>query len=162
MAGKMNSKPGKKRLTYPGRGRPRIYDSPERLAKGVEKYFASITVTEAAVHPLTGEAALNDLGEPVMLVRWLVPPTEGALARSLGITERTWTNYRDDECLGPVVEWAKSVIRDYLLEKLVTKEKGNCNGLIFALGNYGMKEQQAVEVSGLTLEEFTAGAKAEF
>ena len=163
MAGKKNNKPGKKRITYPGRGRPREYADAKALAKAVEHYFAGITVTEPAVNILTGQPQCNDLGEPVEVVRWLKPPTEGALARSLGVSGRTWTNYRDHPELGPVVEWAKEIIRDYLIEKLVTKEKGNVNGLIFVLeNNYGMKEQMAVEHSGLTLEEFTAGGKAEF
>lgn len=163
MAGKKNNKPGKKRIAYPGRGRPKEYAKAEELAKAVEKYFASITVTEPVIDILTGEPLKNDLGKPVDVVRWLKPPTEGALARSLGITGRTWTNYRDDPELAPVVEWAKDIIRDYLIERLVTREKGNVNGLIFVLqNNYGMKDQVAVEHSGLSLEEFVAGGKAEF
>lgn len=176
MAGKMDNKPGKaaaspgqkpkggkKRIVYPGRGRPKVYATAKELAKGVEAYFGSITVTEPVVNIVTGEPELNDLGKPVELVRWLKVPTEGALAGHLGISGRTWTNYRDDPELGPVVEWAKEVIRDYLIEKLVTREKGSANGLIFVLeNNYGMKQQVAVEHAGLSLEEFVSGGKAEF
>lgn len=161
MAGK---KEKKTQLKYRGPGAPKKYDTPEKLARGVEKYFASISVTEDLVDILTGEPMRNDLGQPLEVTRWLKPPGEGALARFLGISGRTWTNYREDEELGPVVEWAKEIIRDYLLEKLITREKGNVNGLIFVLeNNYGMKEQKAVEVSGPTIEEFIAGAgKQEF
>lgn len=157
MAGRKKSK---NRMIWPGRaGRPPAYETAVDLAKGVEKYFASVSVTEDLIDILTGEPVMSDLGKPLQVTRWLRPPSEGALARFLGISLRTWTNYRDNEQLGPVVEWAKDIIRDYLLEKLVTREKGNVNGLIFVLeNNYGMKERSEVELRNQTLEEFLTGA----
>lgn len=152
----MGEKKGKKRLVYPGRvGRPPKYETAEQLAKGVEKYFASISMTEDLVDVLTGEPVLSDLRRPVQVVRWLAVPSEGALARFLGISSRTWTNYRDNEALAPVVDWAKEIIRDYLVEKLVTREKGNVNGLVFVLeNNYGMREKTEVDVQNGSLERW--------
>lgn len=179
MAGKKNNKPGKKqplslvpqekttrkrsKVRYPGRGAPKIYSTAQELAKGCEKYFASISVTEDLMDPVTGKQVCNDLGKPMEVTRWVRPPSEGALAVYLGISPRTWTSYRDDPELGPVVEWAKEIVKDYLLEKLVTREKGNVQGLIFVLeNNYGMKERTELEHTGPTLEEFVAGGKASF
>lgn len=160
----MSVKKSKKQMIYPGRaGRPREYRTADELARAVEKYFAAITVTEDLVDTRTGKPVLNDLGKPLETTRWLKTPSEGALARALGISGRTWTSYRDVPELAPVVEWAKEIIRDYLLERLVTREKGNVNGLIFVLeNNYGMKEKSEVEVTGPTLEEFVTGKRQTF
>lgn len=187
MAGKKNNKPGKKvislerqqgstpvqdpngeakkkrskaRPTY--RGRPKKYATANALAKAVTGYFDSISRVAPLADPVTLEPIRDDQGNQIETVQWLKPPTETALALHIGVDPRTWTNYRDDPELGPVVEWAKEICKGFLLEQLVTRQKGSVNGLIFALGNYGMKEQTAVEHSGLTLEEFTAGGKAEF
>lgn len=184
MAGKKNNKPGKKVISlgrqgdapaqektrsgkkafrYPGRGAPKIYGTPQALAKGCEKYFASISRVEELVNPMTGKPECSSLGQPIEQVVWLTQPSMGALARSLGISDRTLRNYEADGELAPVVEWAKGVCRDWLLEQVTTRQKGSLNGLIFVLeNNYGMREQLSVEHSGQTLEEFVAGKKAEF
>lgn len=156
-AGKKRSKA---RPTF--RGRPKKYATANALAKAVTGYFDSISRVVPLADPMTLEPIRDDRGDPVETVQWLKPPTETALALHIGVDPRTWTNYRDDPDLGPVVEWAKEICKGFLLEQLVTRQRGSVNGLIFALGNYGMKEQTAVEHSGLTLEEFTAGGKAEF
>lgn len=180
MAGKKNNKPGKKavslaqpeepkngkikrnkvRPTY--RGRPKKYATAKALAKAVTAYFDSISLVAPLSDPMTLEPIRDDQGNQIKTVQWLKPPTETALALYIGVDPRTWTNYRDDPELGPVVEWAKEICKGFLLEQLVTRTRGSVNGLIFALGNYGMKEQTAVEHSGLSLEEFVAGGKAEF
>lgn len=180
MAGKKNNKPGKKvislaqteetkkgkakrnkvRPTY--RGRPKKYATAKALAEAVTTYFDSISRVAPLSDPMTLEPIRDDQGNQIETVQWLKPPTETALALHIGVDPRTWTNYRDDPELGPVVEWAKEICKGFLLEQLVTRTRGSVNGLIFALGNYGMKEQTAVEHSGLSLEEFVAGGKAEF
>lgn len=181
MAGKKNNKPGKKVVSleaaekkegkaktprkafrYPGRGAPKVYADADALAKGCERYFASISRVEIWRDPL-GNAMRNSLGKEVEQVVWLKQPSMGGLARSLGISDRTLRNYEQDEQLAPVVEWAKSICRDWLLEEVTTREKGSLNGLIFVLeNNYGMKEQVALEHTGPTLEEFISGKGQEF
>ena len=182
MAGKRNNKPGKKAVSpaqkgggkaaapeekraktprkafkYPGRGRPREYTDPDALARGCEKYFASISQVEEIANPVTGEPELSSLGRPIERVVWLMQPSMGGLARSLGITDRTLRSYGNDELMAPVVEWAKGVCRDYLVEQVTTREKGSLNGLIFVLeNNYGMRERVEVEARNKTIEELLA------
>ena len=162
-------KAGKKAFRYPGRGAPKIYADAEALAKGCEKYFASISVVEELRHPLTGGPELNSLGKPIERVVWLTQPSMGGLARSLGISDRTLRHYAEDtddpggtgNTKAAVVEWAKSICRDWLLEQVTTREKGSLNGLIFVLeNNFGMKEQLAVEHSGQRIEEYLAALEA--
>lgn len=170
LAGKQKEKTGKKaagldgqekqkkpprskaRPTY--RGAPRKYNTPGALARACQGYFDSISLVTPMLDPVTGQPVRNDAGELIETVRWLRPPTETALALHIGIDPRTWTNYRDREDLGPVVAWAKEICKSYLLEQLVTRQKGSVNGIIFALGNYGMKEQSEVEFKNKTLEEW--------
>ena len=146
----------KKAFKYPGRGAPKVYATAEKLARGCERYFASISRVEPLCNPVTGEQELNSLGKPIERVVWLSQPSMGGLARSLGVSDRTLRNYAEDtENLGPVVEWAKGVCRDWLLEEVTTRDKGSLNGLIFVLeNNYGMKEQLSVEHGGPTLEQW--------
>ena len=180
MAGKKDNKPGQKVIALVSqedpkggkpkrspvrprfRGRPKKYATANALAKAVTAYFDSISRVVLMCDPMTQQPIRDEQGNQVETVQLLKPPTETALALAIGVDPRTWTNYRDDPELGPVVEWAKEICKAYLLEQLVTRQKGSVNGLIFALGNYGMKEQQSVEVSGLTLEEFIAGKEQEF
>lgn len=180
MAGKKNHKPGKTVIPLGAqaeqkggkpkrspvrpkfRGRPKKYASANALARAVTAYFDSISVVVPMADPMTGKPVLDAQGGRMEQVQWLKPPTETALALHIGVDPRTWTNYRDDPELGPVVEWAKEICKGFLLEQLVTRQKGSVNGLIFALGNYGMREQAEVEVKNQTLEEFIAGKGQEF
>lgn len=159
----------KRAFRYPGRGAPKIYATAEALARGCEKYFASISVVEELCNPVTGEQELSSLGKPIERVVWLMQPSMGALARSLGISDRTLRNYGEDTAdpdgsgntKAAVVEWAKGICRDYLLEQVTTREKGSLNGLIFVLeNNFGMKEQLSVEHSGERIEEYLARLEA--
>ena len=167
-AGKKPKAP-KKAFRYPGRGAPKIYADAEALAKGCEKYFASISLVEELCNPVTGEPERSSLGKPIERVVWLVQPSMGALARSLGISDRTLRNYAEDtedpggtgNTKAAVVEWAKDICRDWLLEQVTTREKGSLNGLIFVLeNNFGMKEQLSVEHSGQRIEEYLAALEA--
>ena len=144
------------------RGRPKKYATAKALAKAATEYFDSISRVVTMCDPATQQPIRGDDGNPIETVQWLRPPTETALALHIGVDPRTWTNYRDDPELGPAVEWAKEICKAYLLEQLVTRTQGSTNGLIFALGNYGMKEQVAVEHSGTTLEDFIAGKEQSF
>ena len=153
---KPRRKAGKKAFRYPGRGAPKIYSDPIALAKDCEKYFASISRVEV-VTDRKGKPIPNSLEKEVDTVLWLNKPTMGGLARSLGITDRTLRNYEEDAALGPVVEWAKSVCKDWLMDQVTDRTNKNVKGFIFVLENgYGMKEQVAVDHSGEALEEYLA------
>ena len=156
----------KKAFKYPGRGAPKSYATVEELARGCERYFASISRVEQLCNPITGEPEQNSLGKPIERVVWLSQPCMGGLARSLGVSDRTLRNYAEDtDGLGPVVEWAKGVCRDWLLEEVTTREKGSLNGLIFVLqNNYGMKERTEVDINNKTVEQWLAeqGGGGEF
>ena len=159
----------KKAFRYPGRGAPKIYADAKALARGCERYFASISLVEELKNPVTGEPERSSLGKPIERVVWLMQPSMGGLARSLGISDRTLRNYAEDtddpggtgNTKAAVVEWAKSICRDWLLEQVTTREKGSLNGLIFVLeNNFGMKEQLSVEHSGQRIEEYLAALEA--
>ena len=156
------SKRNKVRPTY--RGRPKKYRTAAALAKAVTAYFDSISRVAPLSDPMTLEPIRDDEGNQIETVQWLKPPTETALALFIGVDPRTWTNYRDDPELGGVVEWAKEICKGFLLEQLVTRTRGSVNGIIFALGNYGMKEQSEVDINNKTVEQWLAelGGGGEF
>lgn len=162
VAGEKAKKPKRNTVRPTYRGRPKKYKTAAALAKAVTAYFDSISRVAPLSDPMTLEPIRDEEGNQIETVQWLKPPTETALALFIGVDPRTWTNYRADPELGPVVEWAKEICKGFLLEQLVTRTRGSVNGLIFALGNYGMKDQVAVEHSGMTLEEFVSGRKQEF
>lgn len=147
-------KRNKVRPTY--RGRPKKYKTAAALAKAVTGYFDSISRVAPLSDPMTLEPIRDDAGNQIETVQWLKPPTETALALFIGVDPRTWTNYRDDPELGGVVEWAKEICKGFLLEQLVTRTRGSVNGIIFALGNYGMKEQSEVDINNKTVEQWLA------
>lgn len=154
--GREKPKAPKKAFRYPGRGAPKVYETAEALAKGCEKYFASISRVEVQ-RDLMGNTSTNSLGKEVEQVIWLKQPSLGGLARSLGVSDRTLRNYADSEELGPVIEWAKGICRDWLLEEVTTREKGSLNGLIFVLqNNYGMRERIEMDTRDMTVEEWLA------
>ena len=159
VAGK-KGKAGKKAFKYAGRGAPKIYSDPVKLAKDCEKYFASISRVETVTDG-KGEPIPNSLGEEVEETVWLKKPSMGDLADFLGITDRTLRNYEQDENLGPVLEWAKGVCKSWLMGQVTDPSIKNVKGIIFVLENcYGMKEQLSVEHSGQRIEEYLAALEA--
>lgn len=155
-----SGKKPKRAFRYPGRGKPKTYTDPLKLAGGCERYFATISRTEV-VRDDRGRPILNDMGEVVERIVWLVQPSEEELARSLGITSRTLRNYKTSEELGPVVEWALDVCKSWYLELVTDRTNKNSKGAVFVLQNcYGMKEQVAVEHSGERIEEYLARLEA--
>lgn len=157
-------------------GRPRSYQTPEKLEAAVEGYFHSIsrevTVTEPREtgkrdsfgHPLYEWIPVrNDRGEEIRRREFSVPPTVTGLCRALGISRQTWANYAAQEGYAPVVERAKAVVMEWLEEQLLTRPKG-VQGIIFALQNMadwkirgeleaGRRLLDALDLSRLTDEE---------
>ena len=90
--------------------RAKKYRSAASLMRAAEKYFRSISRTEAVVEPVpTGRLdryghevcemrkVLNDEGEEVTVRRFLEPPRITAMCRSIGISRTTWAKYVSGE-----------------------------------------------------------------
>lgn len=114
-------------------GRPRKYKTAAALKKAVDEYFASISV-EAIDHGLT-------------VTLYVKPPTMAGLCLHLGISRSTWSEYGQDEKLGPIVEQARLRAEDYWASRLYGK---GAQGAKFALSAcYGWREKVDVTGDGL-------------
>lgn len=124
-----------------GTGPPKKGYSPKELRDAVERYFASVCRTVAA-EDRNGEPLLNDSGEVIRRVQYVVPPSINGLCLFLGIGRAEWAGYRDaekDPELARVAELAEKRIEVYLESELVTRGSG-VQGLIFNLqNNYGYR-----------------------
>ena len=143
-------------------GRPRQY-TPAKLKKAAEAWFKSITrivrVTEEVDsgkrdekgHAIyTSAEVLNQNGEPVEQLEYIVPPTVGGLCRELGISRSTWANYCDAK-LNPEYEAATTWVRERLLEwnerELLTRPGKDVKGILFNLqNNYDYTDKREVEL----------------
>ena len=161
-------------------GRPRVYETPEGLLEAVEAYFGRISRTVDATEMVdTGErddkghriyeprVVMNDDGEVIRVVEFLIPPSVTDLCLELGITRQTWVNYGSREGYRQITEWAKARVESYLRRESLTRTKG-LQGVIFNLEQNFKAEQKAKErrtaegldLSALTDEELLAMAEA--
>ncbi len=124
-------------------GRPRKYKTAKALKKAVEEYFASISYL--------------DTDHGVRVTRYVKPPTMARLCLHLGVSRSTWSEYGQDEKLGPIVEQARLRAEDYWTERLTGK---GAQGAKFALSAcYGWREK--VDVTGDGLVTVTMGGETE-
>lgn len=140
-------------LNRPKRGRRRIYKTREKLQRAVDAYFNSISFLNAAKGP-GGVHIQNMDGEPIWYVDYAVPPTIEDLSIYIGVTDRTWRNYRDQEWAREVCEDAETRIRAYRTRIASTAEK--CPGTIFLLQNdSGMSERVQINTGtqGMSVNE---------
>lgn len=133
-------------------GRPKKYKSKKALAEAIDGYFRSISRT-IDLQDLTGAVILNDDGETIRKLQFVVPPSIGGLCLYLGIDRSTWQNYCDGK-LHPefreVTALTRGRIEAWLEEQLLTREKG-VQGIIFNLqNNYGWRQKQEVELGDKT------------
>ena len=133
-------------------GRPKKYKSKKALAEAIDGYFRSISRT-IDLQDLTGAVILNDDGETIRKLQFVVPPSISGLCLYLGIDRSTWQNYCDGE-LHPefreVTDMTRGRIEAWLEEQLLTREKG-VQGIIFNLqNNYGWRQKQEVELGDKT------------
>ena len=143
-------------------GRPKKYNKIS-FEKKAAAYFKSIsrTVTVTENKP-TGrfdgyghviyEAVpiLNDAGEPIRRLEYVIPPSIGGLCEFLGIHRSTWADYSDAQKhpeFSDTVAHVQGRIRAWNEEQLVTRR--DVRGIIFNLqNNYGYSEKRELEVSG--------------
>lgn len=115
------------------------------LETAVNEYFNGISYSAPIVDE-SGKPVRNELGNPVIKVEFITPPSITGLCLQLGITRRTWSNYGRDDKLGRIVERARARIELYLEEQLMTRTKG-VTGVIFNLqANFGWRQRQEVEL----------------
>ena len=123
------------------------------LDNAVERYFKSIT-REKTVTDETGAPVVNRLGKTVTVTEYILPPTVADLCDALKITRATWSNYRKDPELGPIVEKAGERMRGWNERELLIRKGKDLKGIIFNLeNNYGYREQHQMEVRG-SVEDF--------
>lgn len=138
-------------------GRKKKYNG-RTLYRKIESYFMSISQTAAAMTE-NGVLIYSDLGEPIQVITYVVPPTVAGLCRYLGIDRRTWANYQDAEQypeLQDAVHMARDRMEEYLETELLTRDK-NVRGVIFNLqNNYSWRARQEVELGGETRKAMAA------
>ena len=151
-------------------GRPRAYESNEKLRKAVDKYFASITrektLTEKKEtdqldkygHVIYEDVPIiNRLGKPVTVTEFVYPPTIADLCDFLHIEHSCWANYANPDKHPEFVEtitYVRGRMRDWNEKELLMREGKNINGIIFNLeNNYGYRERTQVSVNG-SLEQY--------
>ena len=154
-------------------GAPRKY-SPQKLAREVRRYFKSISRTVAVTEKYDtgqrdkmGHAILadrevrNDLGEPVYVTEYVIPPTIGGLSEFLGIHRDTWNEYCSLEKhpeYSDTTTWARGRIHAYLEREMLTRSGKDIKGIQFNLeNNFGYRER--LEVAGTSLEQFLRQAE---
>lgn len=143
-------------------GRKRQYTA-KTLKKAADKWFRSITrVVPVSEMVDTGErdekghvifrnmAVVNQDGEPVRQLEYIIPPTVGSMCRELGISRSTWANYCD-AAKYPEFETVTAEIRERFLEwnerELLTRPGKDVKGILFNLqNNYDYTEKREVEL----------------
>ena len=136
-------------------GAPRKYKTAKALERAIEKYFRSISAT-VPMAGIDGREILNDEGEPVMKVEYLIPPSVVSMCLYLGIDKRTWANYCDAKKHPEFAEvTSRAMMRHeaYLVEQSIVREK-SVSGILFNLeNNYGYRQKAEVALSQAKLEE---------
>ena len=143
--------------------RQRRYRTAAALEKAVNAYFLSITRRKAVTekidtgmkdkdgHTIWEERTVhNQLGEPVILTQYLVPPQVAGLCEFLRIHRSTWANYSDPQQhpeFAAVTEAARDRMRAWNERELLTREGKDVRGIIFNLqNNYGYTEKSELEM----------------
>lgn len=146
-------------------GAPKKY-TPEKLGRAVRKYFKSITREVALTEKRpTGEkdkmghmiyedaTVINQLGQEVKVIEYLIPPTVGGLSAFLGIHRSTWSEYCSQPEFSDTTTYAQGCIHAYLEQELLTRSGKDLKGVQFNLeNNFGYK--QRMELTNDNVEEF--------
>ena len=144
--------------------------TPRALHKAVANYFKSITrwvpVMEQVAtgqvdrygHPIYDQKpVVNQLGEEMERLEYVIPPSVGGLCLFLGIHRSTWNDYCKDEKYADTTTHARGVMHAYLEQESLTRQGKDLKGVLFNLeNNYGYSEKVTV---GHTLEELLAGTE---
>lgn len=135
------------------RGRKKIYDTARKLKMGVDAYFDSISYE-------MDTGVTNVRGKRIIHMEFAVPPSVEDLCIFLDIDDRTWRNYKEDEELKPVCEYAKLRIRAWLIEQLNIRKQ--TAGIQFNLeNNYNYGKNFNLEMGEATREVITMQQRKE-
>ncbi len=141
-------------------GAPRKYNE-KSLKRAVERYFRSISRMVPLTERVdTGEKdeyghtvyqdvpVVNQLGEPVEVLEYLVKPTVSGLCLRLRIHASTWNEWRDSEKypeFADITARAMELIRADRDQRLLTEK--NVKGVIFDLQvNHGCQAKTEIEL----------------
>jgi len=144
--------------------------SPEKLRRGAEKYFRSISRRRAITERVpTGQrdengheifvdvCVKNQLGDLIYVTEYLEPPTVAGLCEFLRIHRSTWAIYADKEKspdYAEVTEEIRERLRAWNERELLTRPGKDIKGIMFNLQqNYGWTGERVEH-------EFGAGMKA--
>lgn len=144
--------------------------TPRALHKAVVQYFKSITRWVKVTEPVpTGKVdrmghqimeqqpVVNQLGEEMEKLEYVIPPSVGGLCIFLGIHRSTWNDYCKDEKYTDTTTHARGLMHAYLEQESLTRQGKDLKGVLFNLeNNYGYSERVTV---GQTLEELLAGSE---
>lgn len=144
--------------------------TPRALRKSVANYFKSITrwvkVTELVPtgrvdkmghQVMEPKPVVNQLGEEVERLEYVIPPSVGGLCLFLGIHRSTWNDYCNDDAYDDTTTHARGVMHAYLEQESLTRQGKDLKGVLFNLEkNYGNSERVT---GGQTLEMLLAGTE---
>lgn len=150
------------------------YDTPKKLCAAVKRYFEGISrmeeVTETATtgeldrygHPVTEpRTVFNGKGRPVMRRRFALPPSIQGLVLELGLDMAEWKRLTSQEGWQTAAQAADGICEAWLVEQLLTRNKG-VEGIKFALThNYGWSEKQSLSLEGDSVERYLESLEAE-
>lgn len=129
-------------MAHPG-GRPPLFDSKEELENKIDEYFKEYTGM-TILKDNNGEVLLTKNGTPIHEIK---PPTITGLAYHLGFVSRqSIYDYegRNDE-FSYIIKRARLCCERFAEEMLYT---GKPVGAIFALKNFGWKDERKLDHSG--------------
>lgn len=138
------------------------------LNKAVKRYFAGISryvpVMESydtgkkdnMGHIVYAEReVINQLGERVLKLNYLTPPSLGGLCLYLGISRETWSEYSRDRETAATCRYARELIQLWNEEELLTRK--DVKGIIFNLqNNFGYTDKKDVQLHD-GVEEYLRG-----
>lgn len=142
-------------------GRKKTYATARELKTAVERYFAGISRLETLKEIVQTEEkdgyghkverlveVENELGEPIKVRVFYVPPERYGLTASLGISIDTWDRYAEDEKLGAVVRWAEEQMEGWKTRQLLERENKRTAGLIYEMERNHKRRQVADDLAG--------------
>ena len=142
----------------------------KQLEKAVIAYFASIsrhvTIREKYEtgdkdeygHAILAERdVLNDAGEAIRKLEYLVPPTVGGLCDYLGLHRSTWSEYAKRDETKAVCQMAKDKMLRWNEEQLLLRSGKDVKGIQFNLeANYDYRGKVDINVHD-GVEEYLRG-----
>ena len=150
------------------------YDTPAKLYRAVKRYFESISrleeVTEAVPtgeldryghHVTERRTVLNEKGKPVVHREFLLPPSLQGLLLAIDLDRTEWERLTSQEGWQKAARAADGICEAWLVEQLLTRNKG-VEGIKFALThNYGWSEKQSLSFEGDSVERYLESLEAE-